>query len=107
MNRITEISDKAIEAHAKTSVFTFVLRLPEYRDSGDSITCDRILRAGLIERFTGALKSRIDAHQARRQRGGYQVYPTDLRYVWVLEVGQNGKYHYHVAVFVNKILSMR
>jgi len=67
----------------------------------------RILRAGLIERFTGALKSRIDAHQARRQRGGYQVYPTDLRYVWVLEVGQNGKYHYHVAVFVNKILSMR
>lgn len=82
MNRITEISDKAIEAHAKTSVFTFVLRLPEYRDTGDSIACDqRILRAGLIERFIGALKSRIDAHQERRQHVGYQVYPTDLRYV--------------------------
>ncbi|HAT2167751.1 TPA: inovirus Gp2 family protein [Citrobacter freundii] len=102
MNRITEISDKAIEAHAKTSVFTFVLRLPEYRDTGDSIACDSNLKAGLIERFTGALKSRIDAHQERRQRKGYQVYPTDLRYVWVREVGQSGKSHYHIAVFVNK-----
>ncbi|WP_270421860.1 inovirus Gp2 family protein [Citrobacter amalonaticus] len=102
MNRITEISDKAIEAHAKTSVFTFVLRLPEYRDTGDSIACDPNLKAGLIERFTGALKSRIDAHQERRQRKGYQVYPTDLRYVWVREVGQSGKSHYHIAVFVNK-----
>lgn len=102
MNRITEISDKAIEAHAKTSVFTFVLRLPEYRDTGDSIACDPNLKAGLIERFTGALKSRIDAHQERRQRKGYQVYPTDLRYVWVREVGQSGKSHYHIAVFANK-----
>ncbi|MEC5509103.1 inovirus Gp2 family protein [Klebsiella oxytoca] len=102
MNRITEISDKAIEAHAKTSVFTFVLRLPEYRDTGDSIACDPNLKAGLIERFTGALKSRIDAHQERRQRKGYQVYPTDLRFVWVREVGQSGKSHYHIAVFVNK-----
>lgn len=34
MNRITEISYKAIEAPARTSVFTFVLRLPEYRDRG-------------------------------------------------------------------------
>jgi len=102
MNRITEISDKAIEAHSRTSVFTFVLRLPEYLDTGDSVACDANLKAGLIERFTGALKSRIDAHQERRQREGYQVYPTDLRYVWVREVGQSGKSHYHVAVFVNK-----
>ncbi|BBT88862.1 hypothetical protein WP8W19C02_04820 [Enterobacter cloacae] len=102
MNRITEISDKAIEAHAKTSFFTFVLRQPEYRDTGDSIACDPNLKAGLIERFTEALKSRIDAYQERRQRGGYQVYPTDLRYVWVREVGQSGKSHYHVEVFVNK-----
>ncbi|WP_425135450.1 YagK/YfjJ domain-containing protein [Citrobacter braakii] len=62
----------------------------------------RILRAGLIERFIGALKSRINAHQERCQHEGYQVSPTDLRYVWVREVGQSGKYHYHVAVFVNK-----
>lgn len=55
-----------------------------------------------MERFTGALKSRIAAHQERRQREGYQIYPTDLRYVWVREVGQSGKPHYNVAVFVNK-----
>ncbi|WOJ03057.1 inovirus Gp2 family protein [Citrobacter koseri] len=102
MSRITEISDKAIEAHARTSVFTFVLRLPEYRDTGDSIACNPNLRAGLMERFTGALRARIDAHQERRQREGYQVYPTGLRYVWVREVGESGKSHYHVAVFVNK-----
>lgn len=59
------------------------------------------LKAGIIECFTGTQKSRIDAHQERRQREGHQVYPTDLRYAWGREVGQSGKFHYHVAVFVN------
>lgn len=38
----------------------------------------------------------------RHQREDYQVYTTDLKYVWVQEAGQSTKFHYHVAVFVNK-----
>lgn len=101
MTRITEISDNAIEAHARNPY------LPSPSDClNTAIQATALhvtkLRAGLMERFTGALRARIDAHQLRRQREGYQVYPTDLRYVWVQEVGQSGKSHYYVAVFVNK-----
>lgn len=102
MKRITDIINFATEAHARTSVFTFVLRLPEYRDTGDSIACVPDLSSGLMERVFGALKARIEAHQKRRKREGHQVCPTDLRHLWVREVGTSGKSHYHMAIFVNK-----
>jgi len=103
MSRISDIINKATKAHARTSVFTFILRLPEYRDTGDSIASDPNLSSGLMERFKGGLKSRIAAHQQRLKRDKSQVCPTDLRYLWVREVGESsGKDHYHVAIFVNK-----
>lgn len=102
MKRIRDVTDLATNAHARTCVFTFVLRLPEYRDNDDSIACTPDLKAGLMERFTDALRARIAAHQQRRKRKGLQVCPTNLRYVWVREVGESGKSHYHAAIFVNK-----
>lgn len=55
-----------------------------------------------MERFTGALRSRIAAHLKRLEKAGSQVCPTGLKYVWVREVGSSGKDHYHTAIFVNK-----
>lgn len=102
MKRIRDVTYLATNAHARTCVFTFVLRLPEYRDNDDSITSTPDLKAGLMERFTDALRARITAHQKRRKRKDLQVCPTNLRYVWVREVGKRGKSHYHMAIFVNK-----
>lgn len=102
MNRMEEIITLATEAHPRTAVFTFVLRLPEYRDKGDTIACIPNLQVGIMERFKGALKARIAVHQHRRRREGLQVCPTDLRVVWVRETGASGKPHYHAAIFVNK-----
>lgn len=103
MKRMSDIISKATKAHARTAVFTFILRLPEYRDTGDSIASNPNLSSGLMERFKGALKSRIVAHQKRLKRENSQVCPTDLRYFWVREVGESSeKNHYHVAIFVNK-----
>lgn len=102
MKRMGEIINLATEAHPRTAVFTFVLRLPEYRDKGDTIACIPNLQVGIMERFKGALKARIAVHQHRRRREGLQVCPTDLRVVWVRETGASGKPHYHAAIFVNK-----
>ncbi|NWA61142.1 inovirus Gp2 family protein [Pantoea sp. B9002] len=103
MKRMSDIISKATKAHARTAVFTFILRLPEYCDIGDSIASNPNLSSGLMERFIGALRSRIAAHQQRRKREKSQVCPTELRYLWVREVGEtSGKDHYHVAIFVNK-----
>ncbi|ECO0852757.1 inovirus Gp2 family protein [Salmonella enterica] len=55
-----------------------------------------------MERFTGALRARIAAHQKRRKKEELQVCLTGLRHVWVREVGKSGKSHYHMAIFVNK-----
>lgn len=102
MKRITDVTNFATKAHARTSVFTFVLRLPEHRDTGDSIACAPDLSPGLMERFIGALRARLTAHEKRRKRKDQQVCPTNLRYLWVREVGKSGKSHYHAAIFVNK-----
>ena len=55
-----------------------------------------------MERFKGALNARIATHQKRRKREENQVCPTELRNLWVREVGKSGKSHYHMAIFVNK-----
>lgn len=102
MKRITDIINFSTNAHVRTSVFIFVLRLPEHRDTGDSIACDPVLSPGLMERVIAALRARIAVHQKQRKREGLQVCPTDLRHVWVREVGTSGKSHYHMAIFVNK-----
>ena len=52
MKRIRDVTYLATNAHARTCVFTFILRLPEYRDNDDSITSTPDLKAGLMERFT-------------------------------------------------------
>ncbi|WP_336983073.1 MULTISPECIES: inovirus Gp2 family protein [unclassified Cedecea] len=102
MKNISKVINNATGEHIRTSVFTFVLRLPDYYDKGDSIACTPDLRPGLMERFQGAFRARITAHQQRRKREKLQVCPTNTRHVWVREVGTSGKSHYHAAIFVNK-----
>lgn len=102
MKNISKVISNATGEHSRISVFTFVLRLPDYCDKGDSIACTPDLKPGLMERFQGALRARITAHQQRRKREKLQVCPTNTRHVWVREVGTSGKSHYHAAIFVNK-----
>lgn len=51
--------------------------------------------------FMRRLQSRIDSDLKRKARGGKRVHNCELGYVWVKEVGNSFKPHYHVVLLLN------
>lgn len=56
---------------------------------------------GLIARFTASFKSIIKHDRERKRQNGW-VPDTKVRYVWIREVGINGKPHYHFFFLLNR-----
>lgn len=52
--------------------------------------------------FMRRLQSRIDADLARKSSDGKRVHKCELGYVWVREVGESCKPHYHVVILLNR-----
>lgn len=103
LERLLEIIDRAIDDHPRTLAVRLDLRLPEYRDCGDSIACNPNLSPGLMSRFISSLRAQIEALRKRTAKRLGKASPCRLRYLWVREVGNEaGKSHYHVVLFVNK-----
>lgn len=51
--------------------------------------------------FTQKLRERIRAEQYKAHRDGKRVHWTELDYVWVREIGDSQRPHYHVMIFLN------
>jgi hypothetical protein len=52
--------------------------------------------------FMRRLQSRIDADLARKSSDDKRVHKCELGYVWVREVGESCKPHYHVVILLNR-----
>lgn len=77
----------------RTFAFRVDLRLPANFPVTDT---------AVISRFFASLKAQLDAADAKNEREGRRVHPHNLRYVWVREIGECGRPHYHVLVLLNK-----
>lgn len=77
----------------RTFAFRVDLRLPENFPVTDT---------AVISRFFASLKAQLDAADVKNEREGRRVHPHNLRYVWVREVGEFGRPHYHLLVLLNK-----
>ncbi|VXC73267.1 Prophage protein [Enterobacterales bacterium 8AC] len=91
--RIKETLDKALKEHPRTLVLRIDLYLPDTTYNEDSTQ---------ITRFIASLNAQIDADIQKRSNTGVRVHPCTLRFVWAREFHQDGRKHYHVALFVNK-----
>lgn len=101
IHRITQVVAKSLSHYPRTTVVMLILRLPEYRDNGDSISALVNLDDGLMSRFINSIRQKVIAQTRHKEKNGIRVHPTTLRYLWVREVCKNGKIHYHVALLVN------
>ncbi|TXH96988.1 MAG: inovirus Gp2 family protein [Rheinheimera sp.] len=77
----------------RTFAFRVDLRLPANFSVQDT---------AVISRFFASLKAQLDAADAKKEREGKRVHSHNLRYVWVREIGEYGRPHYHVLVLLNK-----
>lgn len=77
----------------RTFAFRFDLRLPPDFNEHDT---------AVISRFFASLKAQLDALDAKKIREGQRIRPHNLRYIWVREIGESGRTHYHVLVLLNE-----
>ena len=77
----------------RTFAVRFDLRVPQNFDVRDS---------AVISRFFASLKAQLDAMDAKKVREGQRLRPHNLCYVWVREIGECGRPHYHVLVLLNQ-----
>ena len=55
----------------------------------------------IIERFIESFKAKIKHNRQLAQRENKYAHGTVVRYVWTREDGQQGRPHYHLAIFLN------
>jgi hypothetical protein len=102
LRKLAGVIFKAVSEHPRTTAIRIDLHLPDYQDTGDSISCIVNLNQGLMTRFIEALNVRIQTFLKNKAQVGMRPYPCTLRYVWVKETGNSNKPHWHVVLFVNK-----
>lgn len=91
--RIKETLDKALKEHPRTLVLKIELYIPDTTYNAD---------ATLMTRFIASLDAQIAADIKKRGNSGVRVHPCTLRFVWVREFHEDGRKHYHLALFINK-----
>lgn len=93
LEKIHSVTCNSLESHPRTSAFRFDLRLPANYPPAKE---DR-----LIDRFISSLKSQIEHSRNRASTSKKYVHKTDVRYVWAREYSQEGRAHFHFALFLN------
>ncbi len=73
-------------------------------DRGDTVCCFPNLEPGAISRFRNALNAMLEANERARAANGKRIYPNRVRHVWVREFSEEGKCHFHIGLFLTKML---
>lgn len=99
---INSVLDKAIQNHARVMVLRVDLRRPSSTVIDDLPITFVDDDDAVISRFIRSLQAKLDAQDNRLHRQRLRIYPCRLRYVWVRELSQQGYYHYHLLIILNK-----
>lgn len=93
LDRSYAVIEYVIRRYTKVLALRVDLRLPEDYNQFDT---------NVITRFFSSLKAKLKAdYEKKKSRNPTYVHTTELYYVWAREVGNSGKPHYHVCIFLN------
>jgi hypothetical protein len=97
LHRLYQTINRAIGQYREVFAFRLDLRLPandRWDDYGN--------QNEVIERFIESFKAKIRNNRQRALRENKYAHDSTVRYVWAREIGQHGRPHYHLAIFLNK-----
>lgn len=89
LHRLSNVIHNAVREHPRTTAIRVDLHVPNYKDTGDSISCIIDMNKGLMSRFIEALDARIQIFLKNKSKNGMRVYPCHLRYAWVKEIDKD------------------
>jgi hypothetical protein len=96
LHRLHHTMVSALDQYRRVFAFRLDLRLP----AGQS---PRAISYGneAIDRFIESFKAKIRHNRQMASRENKYAHDSVVRYVWTREVGQHGRPHYHLAIFLN------
>jgi uncharacterized ubiquitin-like protein YukD len=93
LSQLKALLDKSTVDSTRSIAFRFDLRFPAgYKGDVKKV----------ITKFFESLKAKIKAKEAKTQREGKRVYPSNLKYAWVRENDGADNDHFHVVIILNK-----
>lgn len=94
LDKIIDVMNASLDEHPRTFAFRVDLRLPRgLQDFNEN---------RLIERFISSFKAKVLHAREIAKRNNPRAHSTSVRYVYAREVGQKGRPHYHLVIFVNR-----
>ena len=96
LERLDRTIGQALEQHARVFVFRVDLRLSAVLEQYGGEYTNQV-----FERFIASFKAKIKHNRDKARKENKYAHDSSVRYVWAREVGQHGKPHYHVAIFLN------
>lgn len=95
--RLKQTIDLVLDQHCRMLAFRVDLRLQVSIDLPDYAYTNEV-----ISRFIDSFKAKIEHNRVKaRQRNPY-AHDSKVRYVWVREIGEMGRPHYHLLILLNQ-----
>jgi len=96
LNRLLETIQCALIQHPRVFAFRFDLRLPVGIQLPDDADTNEV-----IGRFIDSFKAKIKHNRHLARTVNKYAHDSGVRYVWARELGQHGRPHHHLAIFLN------
>lgn len=101
---IEDVVQNAIGEFSRTMVLRVDVHYPPILDRGDTVCCFPNLEPGVISRFRNSLNAILDANEKMRATEGKRIYRNRTRHIWVREFSEEGKCHFHLGLFLIRML---
>lgn len=96
LEALHDVVSKSLEDYSRVFAFRFDLRFPEHMQA-DSVES----RNAVASRFIESFKAKIRHNRQSLAKNDVLYHDTKVRFLWVREVGDCARVHYHFVVLLN------
>lgn len=97
LQRLYETMQRALNQHPRTFAFRVELKLPS-----SGMLPSYAFTNEVISRFIESFKAKIEHNRSMAKERGRYAHDCTVRYVWVREIANSDRPHYHLVIFLNK-----
>jgi len=98
LDKIIDVIEASLNEHPRTYSFRIDLRFPLSLDLPAILKLEK----RLIERFIASLRAKIRHARNTAKRTNPKMHRTNVRYLCTREIGEKGRPHYHLVIFLNR-----
>ena len=97
LQRLHETMQRALDQHPRTFAFRVELKFPS-----SGMLPSYAFTNEVISRFFESFKAKIEHSRSMARRRNRYAHDCKVRYVWVREIGDSERPHYHLVILLNK-----